>query len=158
MDPENKAHVDIQIVDRTNFEQVLPLIAAYQRYYKMTPDEERNRSFFQRIIDDSTQGVMFVAFDRSGEPVGFATLYFIPSSLSAAMSCTFNDLYTTPAVRGQGVGVVLGLHCLVHARDLGYKKMTWLTLPSNKVAQQIYDYTNATRTEWYSYDLNLEFS
>lgn len=158
MDPLNQPHVRIEPLDRCNFEQALPLIAAYQRFYEVAPDEARNRAYFERFLGNHEQGVLFVAFEPDGAPVGFATLYFIPSSLSAATVCTFNDLYTVPAVRGRGVGVVLGLHCLIYARDQGYKRVSWLTHPDNKVAQQIYDYTHAKRSEWYEYDINLEFS
>jgi GNAT superfamily N-acetyltransferase len=157
MDADNQASLTIEPLSQANFEKVLPLIAAYQRFYGMTPDEAQNRSFFCRFIDDQTQGAIFVGFEQDGTPIGFATLYFVPSSLSARISCTFNDLYTVPDVRGKGYAVMLGLHALVHARDRGHKKVHWLTQPSNKIAQQIYDYTNAERSEWLMYDLPVAY-
>src|SRR5262249_11505258 len=123
--------------------------------YGVEPDEERNRAYFQRFLDDHSQGILFVIFDEQGQAMGFSTLYFVPSSLSAQTSCTFNDLYTVPGVRGGGTGVTLAAHTLAYAQKRGFKSVSWLTAPSNKIAQQIYDWTNAKRTEWYMYDLPI---
>ena len=149
--------VRVQRVDRSNFERVLPLIAAYQQFYEKEPDPERNRAFFGELIDDDRRGVMFGAFAEDGEAKGFATLYFIPSSLSAKTSCTFNDLYTVQDVRGAGVGVTLGLHCLMYAKERGFDQVSWITSPSNAVARKIYEYTNARCSDWCCYELDLDF-
>jgi GNAT superfamily N-acetyltransferase len=138
-----------------SLDQFLPLIASYQRFYGVEPDEARNAAYFSALVDSPERGIMYGAFDAAGYAVGFATLYFVPSSLSAATTCTFNDLYTVPDVRGDGVGVALGLHCLMQARSLGYEKVSWLTSPDNKVARQIYQYTNAKCSDWCSYELTI---
>ena len=157
MNTMNSAEYNVQIhrVDRSNFERILPLIAAYQQFYRQVPDEARNRSFFSQFLDDDSRGVMFGAFGPDGDAEGFATLYFVPSSLSAQLSCSFNDLYTIQEVRGAGVGVTLGLHCLMYARQRGFDKVSWLTSPSNEVARKIYEYTNARCSDWCSYELDL---
>jgi RimJ/RimL family protein N-acetyltransferase len=155
MDPLNQSKWQIELVSHRTFERVLPLIAAYQRFYEMTPDEERNRAFFAQFLDDQSRGAIFGAFDDAGEALGFATLYFIPSSLSAAITCTFNDLYSVPGVRGGGVAIGVALQCFVYARGRGFQRISWLTHPDNKVARRIYEYTNATREEWCSYDLYI---
>jgi GNAT superfamily N-acetyltransferase len=156
MTTQGAGAVHIARIDRSNFESVLPLIADYQRFYQMDPSDDRNREFFSRYLDNDSEGILFGAFDERGVPRGFATLYFLPSSLSAAISCTFNDLYTVPEVRGAGVGVALGIHCLMYAKERGFKQVSWLTSPSNQVARQIYEYTNARCTDWCSYELSLE--
>jgi GNAT superfamily N-acetyltransferase len=159
LEAQYSSHMKIEPVNRANFEKALPLIAAYQRFYGMTPNEEQNRSFFQQFLDDHTRGVIFLACDQEdGAAIGMATLYFLPSSLSAKISCTFNDLYAVPGVRGKGVGVSLGAYALLYARDRGHKKVYWLTQPSNKVAQKIYEFTGAQRSEWYMYDLVVDAS
>lgn len=150
---ENSNSNQVEIVDRSNFEEVLPLIARYQEFYEVTPDEEKNRRFFSRFLDDHEHGILFLARADDGSPIGFATLYFVPSSLSAQISCSFNDLYTLPGTRSRGVGAALGLKALLYARERGFKVVSWLTQPSNKVAQKIYEWTNASRSEWYMYEL-----
>jgi GNAT superfamily N-acetyltransferase len=145
----------IETVTGDTFEKVLSLIADYQRFYGCTPDEAKNRAYFSRFIDDQSQGVQFVALDDDDEACGFATLYFMPSSLSAQTACTFNDLYAVPGQRGQGVALALGFHALRYARDLGFGSVSWLTRPTNAEARRIYDGLLAKRSEWLMYEVSL---
>jgi len=147
--------IHIETVTRDNFEKVLPLIADYQRFYGCAPDTERNRAYFSRFLDDHTTGILFAAFDGDGEILGFATLYFIPSSLSARTACTFNDLYAVPGERGRSVGPGLGFHALRYASDRGYPNASWLTKPDNQTARKIYDNLGASRSEWIMYEATL---
>jgi ribosomal protein S18 acetylase RimI-like enzyme len=148
--------VRIETVTAATFEAVLPLIADYQRFYRATPDEARNRAHFGRLLTDHNAGIQFVALDDEGRPLGFATLYFPLSSVSAQVRCLLNDLYTVPAARGQGVGRALIAHCLAHARALGYTSIFWQTEQSNTTAQRLYDSLPTTRTAWYTYTLPVE--
>jgi GNAT superfamily N-acetyltransferase len=146
--------IKIVTVNHSNYEQVLPLIADYQHYYECTPDPEKNRSYFSRFLDDHSQGILFLALDDEGQGIGFSTLYFVPSSLSAQTSCTFNDLYAVPGIRGKGVALSLGFHALRYASEHGYKSAWWLTKPGNKEGQRIYD-TIASKSEWHMYEATL---
>jgi len=147
--------IKIETVDRSTFEKVLPLIADYQRFYGCTPNEDRNRAYFSRFLDDHSSGILFAAFDAEGVVLGFATLYFVPSSLSARTACTFNDLYTVPGERSRSVGPGLGFHALRYASDLGYPNASWLTKPDNATARKIYDNLGAERSEWLMYEATL---
>ena len=121
----------IETVTPATFEQVLPLIADYQRFYQATPDEARNRAHFSKLLDNHDLGIQFVALDDAGQAVGFATIYFPLGSVSARVNCLMNDLYAIPAVRGQGVGRALILHCLAYAREHGFDSIYWQTAQSN---------------------------
>ena len=145
----------IETVTRDNFEDVLPLIAGYQTFYKAEPDEERNRRYFDRYLDSHEHGVLFLARDDDGTPQGFATLYFTPSSVQAAITATFNDLFTIQGTRGKGIGLGLAIHVMQHARELGYKSVGWNTQKDNKNAQRLYDFSQAEKSEWISYSLSL---
>jgi GNAT superfamily N-acetyltransferase len=143
----------IETVTHATFELVLPLIAAYQRFYEATPDEARNRAHFGRFLRDQSGGVHFVARADGGRPLGFATLYFPYSSLSAGVYCLLNDLYTVPEARGQGVGRALIGHCAHYAGELGFKRISWQTAQSNATAQRLYDSLPTTRSAWFTYAL-----
>jgi GNAT superfamily N-acetyltransferase len=143
----------IETVTEATFELVLPLIAAYQRFYEATPDEARNRAHFGRFLRDHSDGVQFLARADDGRPLGFATLYFPYSSLSAGVYCLLNDLYTVPEARGQGVGRALIGHCARHARGLGFARIAWQTAQTNATAQRLYDSLPTTRTAWFTYTL-----
>jgi hypothetical protein len=73
----------IVTVDRNTLDEILPLIAAYQRFYECVPNEDKNRAYFARFTEDHSQGILFGAFNDEEEAIGFSTLYFVPSTLSA---------------------------------------------------------------------------
>jgi ribosomal protein S18 acetylase RimI-like enzyme len=146
----------IETVTAATFEQVLPLIADYQRFYEATPDEGRNRAHFAQLLEDHGKGIQFIALDDEGRALGFATLYFPLGSVSARVNCLMNDLYTIPEARGQGIGQALILHCLAYAQDHGFDSIYWQTAQSNARAQRLYDSLPTTRSAWYTYTLPVE--
>ncbi len=142
----------IELVTEETFEAVLPLIAAYQRFYESAPDESRNREFFGKLLETPDKGVQLVALDGA-QPCGFATLYFPLSSVSASAKCLMNDLYVVPETRGRGVGTALIVRCLKWAGEHGYAELYWQTQKDNETAQRLYQKMNAFRSEWYTYTL-----
>ena len=150
----SEAAFRIEPVTDANFEKVIPLIGHYQRFYRQTPDEARNRRFFGQFVGGHNRvATLFVAIGKNEEAVGFATLYFVPSSLSARTSCVLNDLFTGVEARGQGIGRALLDHCREHARRRGFTSLDWQTEQSNTTAQRLYDKIGATRSSWFSYSL-----
>lgn len=91
-------------VEEGDYAALLPLIADYQRFYGVaTPDDEKNQTFFARFLGTSAAGAILGA--RSGDRfVGYACLYFSPSSVEAEDIVIMNDLYVVPDARGGGVG------------------------------------------------------
>ncbi len=148
--------MQIVAVTKELMPRLTPLIDDYQRFYKCTPDTARNLKFFSDLIDKPEQGKQFVALGESGRPVGFITLYFLPSSLSAKTYCLLNDLYSLPDVRGQGVGRKLIEHCRKFCLAHGYDSMEWMTQKENERAQRLYDSLPADKTEWLLYSLKVE--
>ena len=145
--------MQIETVTAETFERVLPLIAAYQRFYKAEPDEARNHAHFGRLLDDHAAGIQFVALDEAGQALGFATLYFPLGSVTPGVACLMNDLFVVPETRGQGIGRALILHCLSYAEAHGFLKIHWQTALDNHTAQRLYDSLPTTRSGWYTYRL-----
>lgn len=149
------AEVEIAPIAVEEFEELLPLIAAYQRFYKVeTIDEERNRTFFRRFLGPSEDGLLLGA-RSDGRLVGYACLYWHFSSLEACESVLMNDLYVDESVRGQGVGRALIEATAAVAREREVPFVEWSTAPDNETAQHLYDSTGAERSEWFSYELRL---
>jgi GNAT superfamily N-acetyltransferase len=147
--------VEIAPVSTEQFETLLPLIAAYQRFYEVEEiDEARNRSFFRRFLAPSEDGLLLGA-RRDGRLVGYACLYWHFSSLEATESVLMNDLYVVEAERGNGVGRGLIEAAAEVARERGAAYVEWSTAPDNKAAQRLYDSTGAERSEWFSYELRV---
>jgi GNAT superfamily N-acetyltransferase len=149
------AELEIAPVAIAEFERLLPLIAAYQRFYEVDDiDEERNRSFFRRFLEPSDDGLLLGARD-GGALVGYACLYWHFSSLAAAESVLMNDLFVGEAMRGRGVGRALIEASAAVARERGAVHLEWSTAPGNLTAQRLYDSTGAERSEWVEYELGL---
>ncbi|MEX2107026.1 MAG: GNAT family N-acetyltransferase [Solirubrobacterales bacterium] len=149
------AEVEIAPIAPSEFEQMLPLIADYQRFYEVEEiDEERNRTFFRRFLAPSEDGMLLGARDRS-RLVGYACLYWHFSSTKAAETVLMNDLFVKPSVRGRGVGRALIEASAGVARERGAAHLEWATAPDNLTAQRLYDSTGAERSEWFEYELGL---
>lgn len=142
-------------VAAAEFERLLPLIAAYQRFYGVERiDEERNRVFFRRFLAPSEDGMLLGA-RRGEELLGFACLYWHFSSLSAGETVLMNDLFVREGARGNGIGRTLIEASAAVARERGAVCLEWATAPGNKRAQALYDSTGAERSEWVEYELGL---
>jgi GNAT superfamily N-acetyltransferase len=149
------AELSIYPVSQTQFEQLLPMIAAYQRFYGgEETDEERNRAFFSRFIAPSDDGMLLGAW-RGNELAGYVCLYWSFTSLVPAETVLMNDLFVDPSARGKGVGRALIEASTTVARDRGAHHLEWMTAPDNATAQRLYDATGAERSEWIDYTLRL---
>lgn len=147
------AELEIAPIHAEEFEQLLPLIAAYQRFYEVAEiDQERNRAFFRRFLAPSEDGLLLGARSE-GRLVGYACLYWHFSSLAACESVLMNDLFVAESARGEGVGRALIEATAEVARERGAPFVEWSTAPDNRTAQRLYDSTGAERTEWFSYEL-----
>jgi len=145
----------IEPIAEAQFEQLLPLIAAYQRFYEVEDiDEERNRAFFARFIAPSENGLLLSAW-RNDDLLGYACLYWHFTSLVPAETILMNDLFVTTKARGQGVGRALIEASATIARQRGAHHLEWATAPDNKTAQHLYDATGAQRSTWIEYELDL---
>jgi GNAT superfamily N-acetyltransferase len=149
------AEVEIAPIADEEFEELLPLIAAYQRFYEVERvDEARNRGFFRRFLAPSEDGLLLGARNE-GRLLGYACLYWHFSSLEATECVLMNDLFVDESARGQGVGRALIKASADVARERGVPFVEWSTAPDNKTAQRLYDSTGAERSEWFSYELRV---
>src|ERR1700759_2624766 len=112
--------VDITAVREEEFETLLPLIAAYQRFYEVDQvDTDRNRFFFRRFLAPSEDGLLLAARDEGGVTLGYPCLYWPFSSLQALETVLMNDLFVAPEARGRGVGRALIEAAAEVARERG---------------------------------------
>ena len=151
--PVPVTEVSVEPITADQFEELLPMIAAYQRFYEVKDiDEERNRRFFRRFLVPSEDGLLLGA-RIDGKLVGYACLYWHFSSTRAIESVLMNDLYVDPSRRGAGIGRALIEASLEVARERGASHLEWQTAPDNATAQRLYDATGAERSTWVTYEL-----
>jgi GNAT superfamily N-acetyltransferase len=145
----------VEPIAASQFETLLPMIAAYQDFYEAEGIEtERNRSFFRRFLAPSEVGMLIGAW-RGEELIGYACLYWHFSSTQAVETVLMNDLFVAAAARGQGIGRALIEASAKVARKRGATKLEWSTRPDNETAQRLYDRTGAERSDWVTYELRV---
>ena len=141
----------IEAVSNHNLAEVLPLIRAYQTFYKVADiSDERNAAFFAQFGESSPYGCQFI-FRQAGEVVGFATVYFSFTSTITAKVAVLNDLFTLPNCRGKGIGRQLIEHCKNYAATRGAVRLQWVTAPDNEQAQKLYDALDTGKSTWHFY-------
>jgi GNAT superfamily N-acetyltransferase len=148
----------VEPIVESEFETLLPMIGDYLRFYEVEDiDEDRNRSFFSRLIAPSDDGMLLGAW-RGDRLVGYACLYWHFSSFVPAETVLMNDLYVDSAVRGEGIGRALIEASAAMARERGAHHLEWSTAPDNVTAQRLYDSIGAQRSAWIEYELPLDRS
>jgi GNAT superfamily N-acetyltransferase len=145
----------IEPIAEEQFEMLLPMIAAYQRFYEVEEiDVERNRAFFSRFLAPSEDGMLLGAW-HDGELVGYACLYWSFTSLVPAETVLMNDLFVDPSARGQGVGRALIEASAAVGRERGAQRLEWVTQTTNATARRLYDRTGAEQSTWIEYELRI---
>jgi len=145
----------VEPIAKEQMDALLPLIAAYQRFYEVEEiDDERNRAFFSRFLAPSEDGLLLGAW-RDGTLVGYACLYWTFTSLVPAEMVLMNDLFVDPGARGEGIGRALIEASAAIARERGANHLQWVTAPDNETARRLYDKTGATAETSIEYELPL---
>jgi GNAT superfamily N-acetyltransferase len=147
--------VRVEPISAPQLEMLLPLIAAYQRFYEVVKvDDERNRAFFSRFLAPSDDGMLLGAW--GGEKlVGYACLYWHFTSLVPAETVLMNDLYVAETERCKGIGRALIEASADVARERRAHQLQWVTAPDNETARRLYDSTGAMSEPSIEYELRL---
>lgn len=148
--------LDIGPIDSASLAEVLPLVAAYQRFYDVEPDDARNAAFFRRFVDVDDNGLMLGARDTaSGLLVGYACPHWRLDTVEAREVVCLHDLYVVPERRATGAGGALLDASADVARNREASALVWSTAPASTTSQRLYDRTGASRSEWIEYDVPI---
>jgi GNAT superfamily N-acetyltransferase len=149
--------VAITLVTEADLEELLPLMRAYCDFYETAPSDSALMEMSSALLDNpSLEGVQLIARDDGGRAVGFATIFWSWSTLSAARIAVMNDLFVDPAARGGGYAEALIRACVDQARERGAASVEWQTAKDNYRAQAVYDRVGGQRSEWLDYSLPAE--
>lgn len=136
---------------------LLPLMRAYCDFYEVAPADEALLAMSRALIaDPEREGVQLIARadeDPARPAVGFATVFWSWSTLSAGRIGVMNDLFVAPAARGSGLADALIGACADAARAHGAVWLGWQTAKDNLRAQAVYERVGARREEWIDYGL-----
>jgi GNAT superfamily N-acetyltransferase len=147
----------IAIVTDDDLPDLLPLMRGYCDFYEVDPADEALLALSRTLIEDpERQGLQLIARDdEDGRAVGFATIFWTWSTLSADRLGVMNDQFVTREARGGGVADALIAACADQCRARGVPELAWQTAKTNTRAQAVYERVGATRDErWLDYSLS----
>jgi GNAT superfamily N-acetyltransferase len=149
----------LQAVGEDDLEELLPLMRGYCDFYGVAPPDEDLLAMARALIaDPDGEGVQIIARDGDGRAVGFATVFWTWSTLSASRIGVMNDLFVDPRARGRGVAEALIAECVDRCRVRGARSLSWQTAKDNRRAQGVYERVGAVQEEWLNYWVEISKS
>ena len=145
----------ISRVAEEDLDELLPLMRGYADFYEASPTDGQLLSVSRALsADPSREGVQFIARDGAGHAIGFATVFWLWSTLSASRVGLMNDLFVAPEGRGSGAAEALIERCRGACLERGATRLTWQTAKDNERAQKVYERIGGHREEWLDYWLD----
>ena len=137
-DAVSKPAVTIRKAQPSDFDAWLVLWEAYLVFYEAELPRSTTDLSWSRLLDDSVNMTGLVA-EVDGRVVGFTNYLFTDSTWHVNADCYLEDLFTSPDVRGLGVGRSLIAAVTDIARAAGSDTVYWQTQNSNTTARTLYD-------------------
>ncbi len=132
----------IRPINHSDFDQWLPLWEGYNAFYGRQGSTalpmEITLATWQRFLS-ADEPVHALVAEQAGQLVGLTHFLYHRSTTRIELTCYLQDLFTHPAVRGQGVGRALIAGVSQAARAAGLKRVYWQTHINNAPGRQLYD-------------------
>jgi GNAT superfamily N-acetyltransferase len=136
------SEVRIRGVAEADWDEWLPLWDGYNAFYERAGPtalpETVTRTTWARFFDPA-EPVRALVAEADGGLIGLVHYLYHRTTTSIAPTCYLNDLFTSPAARGRGVGRALIEAVYDRARQAGSARVYWLTHETNAVARRLYD-------------------
>ncbi|WP_431811100.1 GNAT family N-acetyltransferase [Lysinibacillus sp. FW12] len=127
----------ISIVSKSTIGEVVPLFNAYREFYGQPSDITKAEQFIQERVENG-ESIIFLAYQEQ-EPVGFAQLFPIFSSVAMKRAFILNDLFVAQHARKQGVAQALMEQCSAYCQQEAARYMMLETAKDNVNAQKLYE-------------------
>ena len=132
----------IRFITPKDFDQWLPLWDGYNAFYGRSGQTalplEITRMTWSRFFD-AYEPVHALVAETDGQLLGLTHYLFHRSTISIAPVCYLQDLFTSEAARGKGVGRALINGVYEQAKLAGANRVYWQTHETNHTAMQLYD-------------------
>ena len=140
--PTRPQSLVVRPVALTDYDQWLPLWDGYNEFYGRSGDTaldpEITRVTWQRFFD-AYEPVHALIAEQHGQLLGLTHYLFHRSTTAIGPNCYLQDLFTSRAARGKGVGRALIEAVYERARSAGCPRVYWQTQQSNATARLLYD-------------------
>jgi GNAT superfamily N-acetyltransferase len=128
----------------------------YCDFYEVSPADEALLELSRTLIaDPEHEGVQLIGRDDHGNAIGFATIFWTWTTLSASRIGVMNDLFVSGDARGTGLADALIGECVERCRRRGATSLGWQTAKDNTRAQAVYERVGGQRSEWLDYSIDV---
>jgi len=135
-------NLTIRFVTRRDYAQWLPLWDGYNAFYGRSGPTalapEITAMTWSRFFD-GYEPVHALVAESGGELLGLTHFLFHRSTTTIEPNCYLQDLFTSAAVRGKGVGRALIQAVCDWSRERKLARVHWLTHHTNATARRLYD-------------------
>ena len=147
----------ITTVTEADLPELLVLMRGYCDFYEVDPSDDDLLAMSRTLIDNpELEGMQLIARDDDGRAVGFATIFWTWSTLSASRLGVMHDLFVVADARGGGHADALIAACTERCRERGATELAWQTAHTNGRARALYERVGAKRDErWLDYSLDV---
>jgi GNAT superfamily N-acetyltransferase len=137
-----ESRITVRPVTPQDYDQWLPLWDGYNAFYgrsgatALAP--EITRMTWARFFD-ADEPVHGLVADSGGQLLGLTHYLFHRSTTAIEPVCYLQDLFTTEAARGKGIGRALITSVYQRAQLAGTSRVYWQTHQTNQTARRLYD-------------------
>jgi GNAT superfamily N-acetyltransferase len=132
----------IRPVTRHDYDQWLPLWDGYNEFYGRSGSTalptEITLMTWSRFFD-AYEPVHALVAESDGKLIGLTHYLFHRSTTAIGPNCYLQDLFTSEAARGKGVGKALINGVYAQAKLAGSPRVYWQTHETNITAMKLYD-------------------
>jgi GNAT superfamily N-acetyltransferase len=138
-----KGELIIRRVALSDYDQWLPLWDGYNAFYERAGPTalapEITAMTWARFFD-AYEPVHALVAERDDQLIGLVHFLYHRSTTAIAPLCYLQDLFTSQAARGGGVGRALIEAVYHHADAAGSPRVYWQTHETNATARRLYDH------------------
>lgn len=128
----------VRAIAPADFAQWAPLWAGYNNFYQRVVPEAVTEMTWSRFFD-AYEPVHAVVAERDGQLLGLVHYLYHRNTAMIGPTCYLQDLFTSEAARGRGVGRALIEAVYERARVAGAARVYWHTHETNATAMLLYD-------------------
>jgi len=132
----------IRAIAHEDYDRLLPLWDGYNSFYGRSGPTalppEVTATTWARFFD-ADEPVHALVAEQDGKLIGLVHYLFHRTTTTIAPICYLNDLFTSEAARGKGVGRALIEAVYTEARRAGSPRAYWQTHETNTTAQALYN-------------------
>lgn len=141
----------IRPIGPDDFDVWSKLWTGYLTYYEASVPPDVYATSFERILSSEAHTFQGHLAEVGGTAVGLVHYVFHAHMWRSEPVCYLQDLFTTPAARGHGVGKALIQSVYAEADKQGAPKVYWLTQEFNYRGRMLYDQVGV-KTPFIRYD------